>query len=387
MGWRSGRDGGTGGMPGPDPRPAGADPRLTGFAKDGEWDVCAPSAALAVALEGASGPGWRCPGASREEMFGLLRQAQALESRAAAAKLGIVRALIREDDQPLPGGGYHGDLPEGWTKALTHEVALALSTSVVSAERLMWAAWDLEARLPGTGALLESGLLTYAKAKAVYEALLPLSDEAAARAEAMILPQLPGKTYAQVQKLAEQAAITVDPQAAARRREDAERRHCRVEMRREESGAAALSGRDLPTDQTLVAHASVCARAQEYLDSGAFPADTRMDQYRVAAYLDLLNGIPAAARIASAQIVTVTCTSADQSGRNECDDSRNQADPDGNGPDDGPGNDTPDDHGPDDSGPGSEGPGDSPGGGSPGSPGGGGTGPELPPRLADLVLP
>jgi hypothetical protein len=68
---------------------------------------------------------------------------------------------------------------------------------------------------------------------------------------------------------------------------------------REESGAAGLSGRDMPTDQTLAVHASVCARAQEYAESGVFPGGTRMDQYRVAAYLDLLNGVAAHARIAS----------------------------------------------------------------------------------------
>ena len=238
-------------------------------------------------------------------MLGLLRQAQALESQATAAKLGILRALIRDDDQPLPGGGYHGDLPEGWTKSLTHQVCLALAMPAVSADKLMWAAWDLQARLPGTGALLAAGGLTFAKAKAVHEAFLLLSDEDAAIAESMILPDLPGKTYGQVQKLAEQAAVTVDPESATRRREDAERNRCRVEVFREESGAAALSGRDLPTDQALAAHAHVCARAQEYKDSGAFPGDTRMDQYRVAAYLDLLNGTPAETRIATGQIITV----------------------------------------------------------------------------------
>src|SRR5690348_12508370 len=70
-------------------------------------------------------------------------------------------------------------------------------------------------------------------------------------------------------------------------------------MFREESGAAGLSGRDMPTDQTLAAHASVCARAQEYAESGVFPEGTRMDQYRVAAYLDLLNGVAVHVRIAS----------------------------------------------------------------------------------------
>jgi hypothetical protein len=366
------------------------DPRLTGFARDGEWDTCPPSATLAAAVQGASGPEWRCPGASHDEMLGLLRQAQALESRAAATKLGILRALIRDEDQPLPGGGYHDDLPEGWTRSLTHEVTLALSMPAISAERLMWVAWDLHARLPGTGALLADGVLTYAKAKAVYEVLLPLGDEAAARAEAMILPQLPGKTYGQVQKLAEQAAITLDPESAARRREDAEQHRCRVEMLREESGAAALSGRDLPTDQTLAAHASVCARAREYKDSGVFPADTRMDQYRVAAYLDLLNAIPSASRIASGQLVTVTRdasqheTDADDSGPGDGgSDIADNQDPDNGGP----GNNPPDNGNPDDNGPGPQGPDDGRDGGSPRSPGGGCGAAELPPRLADLVLP
>ena len=65
----------------------GRDPRLPGFAKDGEWDAPAVGA-LAVALEAASGTEWRCPGATRDEMLGLLRQWQALEAWAAAGKLG-----------------------------------------------------------------------------------------------------------------------------------------------------------------------------------------------------------------------------------------------------------------------------------------------------------
>jgi hypothetical protein len=88
-------------------------------------------------------------------------------------------------------------------------------------------------------------------------------------------------------------ALTVDPESATRRREDAERHKCRVQLFREESGAAGLAGRDMPSDQTLAAHAKVCARAQQYQDSGVFDRDTRMDQFRVAAYLDLLNGVPA----------------------------------------------------------------------------------------------
>ena len=308
MGWQADAGDGAGSEPGLSPPgvPGGAmqddDPGLSGFAADGRWSACPPSAALAAALEAEAGPGWRCDGATREERLGMLRQCQAMEGWIANAKLGLLRSLIREDDQPMPGGDCHGDLPDGWSRSLTHEVSLALSMPAVSAERQMWVAWDLEARLPGVGALLAAGSLTYPKAKAVYEAFQLLTDEQAAQAEALILAELPGKTYGQVSKLAVQAAVTVHPEAASERRRDAEQHKSRVQLFREESGAVALSGRDLPTDQTLAAHASVCARAQEYKDSGAFADDTRMDQLRVAAYLDLLNDIPAAARIASGRL-------------------------------------------------------------------------------------
>ena len=108
---------------------------------------------------------------------------------ACAAKLGLIRAAIREDDDGL-GGGYHGDLPDEWSKSLTTEVALALAMSPVSAEKLMQTAWDLGALLPGIGALLEDGTLTYPKARAVSDALELLGEEDKAKAEAMIAPRL-----------------------------------------------------------------------------------------------------------------------------------------------------------------------------------------------------
>lgn len=99
----------------------------------------------------------------------------------------------------------------------------------MTAEKQLWVVWDLEVRLPGLARLLAAGDLTYPKAMAVYEAFLPLSDDNAATAEAIILPDLPGKTYGQAQKLAVAAALTVDPESAAARREDAERsKRCRT---------------------------------------------------------------------------------------------------------------------------------------------------------------
>ncbi len=277
--------------------PGSPDPGLAGFAAGGVWDSAPPSAARAVALEGAAGEGWRCEGGSRAETVGAVRAAAALESWWCAAKLGLIRAAIREDDDGL-GGGYHGDLPDEWSKSLTTEIALALAMSPVSAEKLMQTAWDLGALLPGIGALLEDGTLTYPKARAVSDALELLSEPDKARAEAMIADRLAGRTFGQVDKLAAQAAITLDPGLAERTREHAERNRARVMLRRERSGAASLSGYDLPPAESLAAHAATCARAQLYKDSGAFPG-VFMDQLRAMAYLDLINQISAEARIAA----------------------------------------------------------------------------------------
>jgi hypothetical protein len=329
MGWDAGENGGTGGRPGPvpGPLPPGASAsasasvpgrRLDVFAGDGS-EVPVPSWHLGLLADELSGAERRCPGASDNEVVGLVRAWAALESWAAGAKLGVIRELIRRDaagspgasaasnvsgtsaaSDGEPGAGGSGDLPGSWSASLRYELAQALACSTQSAETTVWLAWEQGARLPGTGALLDGGILTYAKARAVTETFRYLSGADAARAEGLILDQLAGKTFTQVLRLAEQTALTVDPELAERRREQARKYDARVTFLREPAGTAALSGRDLPPDEALAAMASVNARADEYRDSGAF-GDVRMDVLRAQAYLDLLNGITADARIAGAE--------------------------------------------------------------------------------------
>jgi hypothetical protein len=258
-----------------------------------------PSGRLALLADEVSGPERRCPGATSDELIGLLRAWAAIESWAAGAKLGVITELIRREDAPR-NGGYHGDLPDEWSPSLRYELAAALACSTQSAETTAWLAWEQQARLPGVGTLLADGTLTFAKARTVADTFKYLTDGDAARAEALILDQLAGKTYTQVLRLAEQAALTVDPELAARRREQAQRKDARVILFREMSGTAGLSGRDLPPDEALAAMASVNARAQQYQDSGAF-GETGLDVLRAYAYLDLLNGMAAEARIGCAE--------------------------------------------------------------------------------------
>ncbi|MGH3291315.1 MAG: DUF222 domain-containing protein, partial [Trebonia sp.] len=148
-----------------------------------------------------------------------------------------------------------GDLPDGWDDSLNYEIAGALAMGPVSAGNLAGLAWTLGTRLPGIGRLLADGTLTLAKAKLVAATFEPLAEGEAARAEALILPEVAGKTYFQVKRLAWRAALAVDPDVAERRRSKAERERSRVTVFREESGAVGLSGRDLPAAQALAGQA------------------------------------------------------------------------------------------------------------------------------------
>jgi hypothetical protein len=93
----------------------------------------------------------------------------------------------------------------------------------------------------------------------------------------------------------QRAVVTVDPDGARKRREQEEREHARVRFWREAAGTCALMGAGLPTDEALMAHARVEQRAQAYRAAGV---KRPIDILRVAAYLDLLNGVPAADRVA-----------------------------------------------------------------------------------------
>ena len=163
--------------------------------------------------------------------------------------------MMREDGEGTPQLRRRGDLPEGWDDSLNYEVAGALAMGPVSAGNLAGLAWTLGARLPGVGRLLADGILTLAKAKLVAAVFEPLDAGEAARAEALIVPEVAGKTYFQVERLAWRAALAVAPDVAQRRRSQAERERARVTVFREESGAVGLSGRDLPAAQALAGHA------------------------------------------------------------------------------------------------------------------------------------
>src|SRR6202041_1971520 len=149
---------------------------LAGFAPGGVWDKHPPGPELAVAVARAAGPDWRCGLATGEEMIGLLRAMAAQQSWAGAGLLGVIRALIRDDDPSFLGRPRHGSLPDEWDDSLVHEIALALAVSVPSAAKTTQAAWELAARLPGVELLLRDGTLDLPRARLVAGGFEELSD-------------------------------------------------------------------------------------------------------------------------------------------------------------------------------------------------------------------
>jgi hypothetical protein len=273
------------------------DSRWPLFAQDGPGDRAKPSAWQIMTLSDLSGADGRCAGATDDETFGMLGQWGAAASWVEGRKLAVLRELIRRPDGRNVGTATESGLPWDWDDRLAHEVALELRISVPAAHKLAWAAWALEARLPSIGKTLDEGRLDLGRAKMVIEETdVLLEPDKLARAEELILEGLDNcKTWTDLQRLAQRAVVTVDPDGARKRREQEEKEHARVRFWREAAGTCALMGAGLPTDEALQAHAHVEQRAQEYRAAGV---KRPIDILRVAAYLDLLNLAPAEDRIA-----------------------------------------------------------------------------------------
>jgi hypothetical protein len=344
------------------------DPRLALFRQGRRADVALGSEWLARQAHAVSRPEVLRK-ATSDEVLGIGRAWKTLEGWTFARKLTIVRELIRrhpKDERYAPDAC---GLPGEWEPSLHHEIAAALGISVIAAGKLARLAWTLDTRLRGTGQALEDGRLDPARVKLIADETSVLEDEAVyPRAEQIILDGLPGcKTWGALLRLVQRAVITVDPQGAERRREQAEREHARLRFWRENSGTCAMQATGLPTDEALAANANIEARARAYKASGiARP----LDILRVMAYLDLINGVTVAQRAAWAQ-ADDAARAAEEADRRTRKDARDTApDRTGHGPetDGGPNTDAPDGDAPDGPDGGSDG---SAGGDGPGGPDGG----------------
>lgn len=95
------------------------------------------------------------------------------------------------------------------------------------------------------------------KAWVILDGVGPLSPEHAAAVEAAVLPAAAGQTTGELRKSVNEAVLILHPEAARRRREEAEKR-ARVECWTDPEGTATLTGRSLPPAEVLAADKRLC---------------------------------------------------------------------------------------------------------------------------------
>jgi Domain of unknown function (DUF222) len=243
---------------------------LEGFAEGGRADTMAPGPLLSVVLGAVAGEGGEgLAGMSDDQLIGFLSGTRRMESHLAWAKMA---ALAEFASRPRRSD-FAAD-----------EVAAAFHLSWLSAAGEIGYASAVARRLPVTFALLAAGKLDPVHVKIIEDVTGILSDEDAAVADGKLAQLAQDKTYAELRRAANRLILTLDPEAARKRKERA-RREARVRAFREQSGNAGISGRELPSVEVLASMQHVEDRARALRDAGV---PGTWEELKVRATLDLL---------------------------------------------------------------------------------------------------
>jgi hypothetical protein len=214
---------------------------------------------------------------SDDELIGVLGAARRLSSWQAELELAVVAEL---DTRRAGADGREGE-------HVAEEIAAALTLTGRSAGSLLELSRRL-GRLPQTQALLAAGVIDRARAAVIADQLAILPDDAAAAVESRIAPRAGTMTTGQLAAACQRAVLAHDPQAAARRKEKAEK-GARVECWAEPSGTGAIAGRDLNLAGVIAADKHLDAAARWLQRHGA---PGTMDQLRAQVFLARLTGQP-----------------------------------------------------------------------------------------------
>ena len=255
----------------------------TGFAEGSPLDTLAAGMPLAGFADDAHA---RLAALTDDELVGVLRAWRRQASWAQARELAAVAELARRRPaEGTPPAAAPGAFPAKLSEFAADEVAMALTLTGRAAGAELDLALDLAAR-PATAAALETGQIDLPRAKILTSLLGPLAPAHADAVEAQILPRAAGMTTGQLSAALRRAVLSADPEAARRRREDAER-EARVEHWADPEGTATLAGRGLPPAAALTASTRLTQIATAWKKHGA---QGGMDLLRAHAYLALLNG-------------------------------------------------------------------------------------------------
>lgn len=250
-----------------------------GFASGGPYDAMAPGPVLAGLAERAWDDG--LDRLDDDALVGVLCAARRLTSWAAALELAATANLANRRLAAERAGQV------GLAEHVDDEIAAALTLTGRGAGRLLDLALTLD-RLPATTAALRAGEIDQPRAAVIADETALLGPTHLPAVEAHLLRRASKQTTAELRAAAKRAVIAVDP-AAARKRKEKAQREARVERWEETAGTAALAGRDLPPASVLAADKHLSAIARSLKDAGV---EGTMDNLRALAYLTLLAGQP-----------------------------------------------------------------------------------------------
>jgi hypothetical protein len=268
-------------------RPGEFASRAAGFGAGMLLDAMPGCGALAGFAAEAAGEDDRYAGACDDEVAGAVAAWDRVEAWAAARKHAAVAEFIRRRPRPGSPSESPAQMPEDWDESITAEVAGVLAESRHAADAMLGLAHDLEVKLPGTAAAFRDGILRQSKVAIIARATAVLDPAEARAAEQKVLDRAGRLTPGALRAAIARAVMEVAPKKAKKRRE-AGARFARVERWTEDSGNAALAGRELAADEVLAADQRITAWAQELKKAGL---EGDMDVLRARAYLDLLLGV------------------------------------------------------------------------------------------------
>ena len=247
---------------------------LAGFAQNGEADTMSPGPLLAMVVHTVTGEdGKGLSGCSDDQLMGIVSGARRMVARAEWTQMAAIAEYARRHAGSRPADEFAPD-----------ELGYELHLTAQSAAEQMDYAGTVATRLPRTFAALAAGRIHPVHVRIVEDETRFLSEEDAAKADAILAEAAPGMTYGELRYAAHKLVLKLDPEAA-RKRKEAAKRETHVRRFREESGNAGMVARELPSDEVLASWQHVEQRA---LDLRAAGLPGTLQELRVRAYLDLL---------------------------------------------------------------------------------------------------
>ncbi|HEX8004939.1 MAG TPA: DUF222 domain-containing protein, partial [Trebonia sp.] len=238
----------------------------TGFAQDQVADVLPPGPVLGALTARAVEDVRSLPD---DELLSVVLAARRQQARAEYEELVAVAEFTRRRDQQYQASKARGDKPRHRDgEFAAEELGAELTCSHYAAGKRIELGDDLSRRLPCTFAGMAAGIIDGYRAKIIHEFTRFLSDEQAAEADQILAAAAPGMAPAELKKKAARLEMRLDPDGVRQRKEEAARKHRRVEARQEASGNAWLAGRELAVDDALTAKNSVWAEAAALCNAG-----------------------------------------------------------------------------------------------------------------------